>query len=179
MNLENFLLARKKILLKDWFEILIGTYPPETARLLQKETNQFANPVGHTFSQALEGIVDEFLRENREEKISPLLDRIIKIRAIQEFAPSRALAFVFLLKKLARDLLEAEIAEGRVSAGEFSDFEERVDGLALAAMDVYSKCRDTLYEVRIREIKDRTQRLLFRADILADVRPRKPEEEQQ
>jgi hypothetical protein len=179
MSLESLLLARKKIVHQSWFDILIGTYPPETVRMLKKESNQFANPVGQTFFSALGEIVDEFLKESSAEKISALLDRIIRIRAVQDYPPSMALAFVFLLKRIAREQLAAEITEGRVSAEELSEFDERVDGLALAAMDVYAKCRDTLYEVRIREIKDRTSRLLQRAEIIADLVPPKPEGEQQ
>lgn len=164
---------------QSWFDILLGTYPPETVRLLKKETNQFANPVGHTFFHALGEILDEFLRENDLEKMSALLDRIIRIRAVQEFPPSNALAFVFLLKRIAREQLATEIGEARVSPAELADFDERVDGLVLAAMDVYSKCRDTLYEVRIREIKDGTQRLLQRAQLIAEIPPSKPEDEKQ
>ncbi|MEM5786551.1 MAG: RsbRD N-terminal domain-containing protein [Syntrophobacteraceae bacterium] len=179
MNLDSLLLERKKPLLQNWFDALLGSYAPETARLLKKETNQFANPVGHTYRVALTGVLDEFLGENRLETLSPLLDRILRIRAVQEFSPSSALAFILVLKKLARDLVQAEVAQGSVGPAELFDFDERVDGLALAAMDVYSKCRNTLYEVRIREIKDRTQRLLHRAEIIGDIPPLKPEDEQQ
>lgn len=177
MSLETLLLARKKSLHQSWFDILAGTYPPETARMLKKETNQFANPVGHTFFSALGEILDEFLGGNDAEKIFPLLDRIIRIRAVQEFPPSTALSFVFLLKRIVREQLAAEIGEAKISPEELADLDERVDGLILAAMDVYSKCRDTLYEVRIREIKDRTQRLLQRAELIAELPPRKPEDE--
>ncbi|MFZ2447620.1 MAG: RsbRD N-terminal domain-containing protein [Syntrophobacteraceae bacterium] len=178
MNLEILLLQRKKTLLRLWFDLLLGTYPPEAARMLKKESSQFANPVGHTFFKAMEEILDEFLGENQADRMSPLLDRIIRIRAVQDFAPSGALAFVFLLKNVAREAIGTDIAEGRVPAEELAEFDARVDGLALAAMDVYSRCRDNLYEVRIKEIKARTQRLLVRAEILAEVPPRKPGEEQ-
>jgi len=179
MRLEELLLARKKPLHQSWFDILLGTYPPETVRQLKKETNQFANPVGHTFFNALGEILDEFLQENRLEKMSPLLDRIIRIRAVQEFNPSNALAFVFLLKRIAREQLAVEIGEAKVSPVELAEFDEKVDGLVLAAMDVYANCRDTLYEVRIREIKDRTERLLRRAELIAEVPPTKPEDKKQ
>ena len=166
-------------MLQKWFDVLVNTYPPETVRMLKKESNQFANPVGHTSLHAMGDILDEFLLENQVEKVSPLLDRIIRIRAVQDFSPSRALAFVFLLKDLARELLGAEIAGGKVSSEDLAEFDARVDGLALAAMDVYSKCRDTLYEVRIKEIKARTNRLLLRAELIAEIPERKPGDENQ
>ena len=53
MSLNELLLQRRKIVLQTWLDLLLSTYPPETVRLLKKETDQFANPVGHTFSVAL------------------------------------------------------------------------------------------------------------------------------
>lgn len=166
-------------MLERWFDLLLRGYPPETVRMLKKETNQFANPVGHTSLHAMDDILDEFLGENRIEKISPMLDRILRIRAVQDFEPSRALAFIFMLKDLARELLAAEIAGGTVSPAELTEFDSKVDGLVLAAMDVYSKCRDTLFEVRITEIKNRTNRLLLKSGMIAEIPERKPENKEQ
>ncbi len=179
MSIETLLVPRKKKFVQAWFDHLVGTYPPETARLLKKETNQFANPVGYTALQAMGEIFDEFFGQNRPEKISPLLDKILRIRAVQDFAPSGAIGFVFQLKKIARLLLQPEITGGAVSPPEISGFDEKVDGLVLAAMDVYSGCRENLYQVRVQEIKDRTSRLLHMAEIIADVRAQKPEDEHQ
>jgi hypothetical protein len=179
MTIERFLLPRKKKFVQEWFNHLVGSYPPETARLLKKETNQFANPVGYTAQQAMGEIFDEFFGQNRPEKISPLLDKILRIRAVQDFMPSGAIQFVFQLKKIARQILQAEIVEGGVTPGDMFEFDDKVDVLALAAMDVYVGCRENLYRVRVEEIKNRTSRLLHRAGIIADVRSQKPEDEQQ
>ncbi len=177
MSIEERLLEKKKIFLQEWFDLLAASYPLETVRLLKKETNQFANPVGHTFSAAMGEILDEFLGENSAEAMGPLLDRIIRIRAIQNFSPSSSLAFIFGIKTLARQLLEAELATGEVSREEISDFNEKVDGLALFAFDVYMGCRENLFEVRMTEVKNRTQRLLKRAQIIAEIPPEEPEGE--
>ena len=177
MNIEQQLLTKRKIFFSKWFDLLVNSYPAETVRLLKKESNQFANPVGHTFSAALGEILDEFLGENSAEKMSPLLDRIIRIRAVQDFSPSSSLAFIFGLKTLAREILQVELAQGRISQDEILEFDAKVDGLSLFAFDVYARCREQLFDVRIRELKDRTQRLLHRAQIIAEVRPEEPEDE--
>ncbi len=177
MRIEDRLLEKKKEFRQKWFDLLTSSYPLETVRMLKKETNQFANPVGHTFSAAMGEVLDEFLGENSAEAIGPLLDKIIRIRAIQSFSPSSSLAFIFGLKTLARQLLQAELASGEVSREEISDFEERVDGLALFAFDVYMGCRENLFEVRMTEVKNRTQRLLKRAQIIAEIPPEEPEDE--
>jgi hypothetical protein len=176
MNIEQQLLTKKKIFFSKWFDLLANSYPAETVRLLKKESNQFANPVGHTFSAALGEILDEFLGENSAEKMAPLLDRIIRIRAVQDFSPSSSLAFIFGLKMLAREVLKVELAEGHISQNEILEFDAKVDGLALFAFDVYSRCREQLFDVRIREVKDRTHRLLKRAQIIADVPPEEPQD---
>jgi hypothetical protein len=160
MEIEERLLRSKKTLLEKWFDLLAGTYPVETSRMLQKESGQFANPVGYTFKAALGEILEEFLCENRVEAMGPLLDKVLRIRAVQDFAPSGSLAFIFGLKTLARQVLESESASGDTGAGELSDFDDRVDGLALFAFDVYTRCRQNLFEARMNEVKNRTQRLL-------------------
>jgi hypothetical protein len=165
MAIEQRLLQNKKRLVRQLFDMLAGTYPLQTVRLLKKETNQFANPVGHTFLVAIDEIVDEFLGRNSVEAMGPLLDKLIRIRAIQDFSPSSSLAFIFGLKTIALEVLEEDLAAGAVSREELSDFERKVDALALSAFDVYMRCRENLFEVRINEIKNRTNRLLKRAEI--------------
>jgi hypothetical protein len=165
MDIEERLLRNKKTLAEKWFDLLAGTYPLETSRMLKKESGQFANPVGHTFKVALGEILDEFLGANREEALVPLLDKIIRIRAVQDFSPSSSLAFIFGLKTLARQVLDAESASGEVEIGELSDFDDKVDALALFAFDVYARCRENLFEARMTEVKNRTRRLLKLADV--------------
>ncbi len=160
MAIEQYLLKHKKSLAGQWFDLLTGTYPLETVRLLKKETNQFANPVGHAFLTAIDEILDEFLGQNSAEAMWPLLDKVIRIRAIQEFSPSSSLVFIFDLKMLARRVLEEELAGGLIDHEELSDFDRKVEALALLAFDVYMRCRENLFEVRMTELKNRTNRLL-------------------
>jgi hypothetical protein len=168
MAIEKYLLKRKKELARRWFDLLAAGYPLETARLLKRETNQFANPVGQTFVAAVGEILDEFLGDNNVQALAPVLDRVLRIRAIQDFSPSSSLAFIFDLKKIARREIGEEIASGLVSREELSDFDLKVDGLAMLGFDVYVRCRQDLFEVRIKELRNRTNRLLKKAGILAE-----------
>ena len=168
MGIEQRLVQNKKRLLRQWFDMLAGTYPLETVRLLKKETNQFANPVGQTFLVAIGEIIDEFFAQNSAEAMAPLLDKVIRIRAIQDFSPSSSISFIFGLKTIARVLLEEDLAAGVVSREELSDFDRKVDGLALCAFDVYMRCRENLFEVRMTEVKNRTHRLLRMAENIAE-----------
>ena len=178
MNLESILLKEKSALAQKWFQMIASTYPPETAQLLAREKSQFANPVGHTIRHGIQEVFDELLGGNDPEKIGPLLDKIIRIRAIQDFIPSQAIAFIFLLKRIAREAVQKEGQEKMVPQEEFLAFDAKVDGLALLAFDIYMQCREKLSEVRINEIKNRTHRLLQRANLLAEIPEHKPDPKQ-
>lgn len=176
MDLEKFLTQKKASILKKWFDSIIDTYPAETAKILKREKNQFANPVGHTIYHGMEALYQELIQGINPETISPFLDKIVRIRAIQDFAPSRAIAFVFTLKTVVRsEMEEVEAPEERLSADDLLSFDARIDHLALLAFDVYMQCREQLYELRVNEVKNRTHRLLQRANLIAEIPDVEPE----
>lgn len=166
MDIEDQLRKHKEKISQKWFDLLMGTYPLEGGGLFKKERDQFANPVGNTFRAAIGEIVDEFLGENRAEALSTLLDKVIRVRAVQSFSPSEALAFVFCLKTIAEQVLEEELAEGEAGMVDLRGFERKVEGLGLLAFDVYSRCRENLFEIKVEEMKRNTRRLLERAQLI-------------
>lgn len=169
MKLEKFLTQEEHAVLTRWFDLVVETYPPQTANLLKKESNQFANPVGHTLKQGMQGVYKELLEGLNPEKVSPILDKIIRIRAIQDFTPAQAVSFVFVLKRVIREELNKEIWKELIGSDELTAFESRIDEMALLAFNVYMSCREKLYEVRLNEVKNRTYRLLQRANLLAEA----------
>ena len=134
--------------------MIYESYPPETAIFLRKEKNRFDNPMGYRISEGLEGLYGALLQEMERDQILTCLDEIIRIRVLQNFAPSQALAFVFLLKNTIRQELAEEIRKENL-AEELLDMEARIDGLALLAFDVYTKRREKLQEIRTGEMKSR------------------------
>lgn len=169
MDFRTILAQKRDSITRKWFQQVVETYPPATARLLIKETNQFANPVGHTIRHGIQALFDEFLQGLDEAKLTPHLDRIIRIRAIQDFSPARAVAFVFYLKSIVREALQQDLQEGRVGDADLRALDAGVDEMALIAFNIYSQCRDRLHETRIAELKGRTFRLLQKADLLGEV----------
>ncbi|MCK8601111.1 RsbRD N-terminal domain-containing protein [Desulfoferrobacter suflitae] len=175
MDLENFLTQHQSAILKRWFNFIIDTYPPETAKLFKREKDPFANPVGSTIFQGMQGLYQELVREIDPETASPFLDKIIRIRAIQDFSPSRAIAFVFVLKDLVREQSRAaDDPEETLSQDDLTSFDGRIDRLAMLAFDIYVQCREKLYELRVNEVKNRTHRLLQRANLLAEIPDQEP-----
>jgi len=126
---------------------------------LKKEKDRFVNPVGYTISQEIGALYDELLQGINSDKLAACLDNIIRIRAVQDFSPSQTVAFIFLLKKAIREELTSEIKENRVFE-ELLEFEARIDKLVLLAFDIYMKCREKVFEIRVNEAKAERERVL-------------------
>ena len=147
-------MARKRTrIVEKWFERILESYPEDTSKFLRKEKDPFANPVRNTILQGIEGVYDEILGEgDRPETLNAFLDNVIRIRSVQDFSPSQALAFVFSLKTVIREVLGKEIRENHLY-DLLLRLESRVDALALRAFDVYMGCREEIYELRVGEVK--------------------------
>lgn len=157
--LREFLIQRKENLTARWFESIMESYPADTSEFLKREKDRFNNPVGYTINENVNLIYDELLNGADEERLSGYLGNIIRIRSVQDFSPRIAVAFVFQLKKVIRAELEKGEADGGI-VDEFSAFESKIDELALLAFQVYAKCREDLFEIRTRELRKRSDRLL-------------------
>ena len=168
MNLKNLLSKKKKPILERWFNLIIETYPPETTQFLKSQKDRFANPVGATIFQGIEGIFDQFLQESESEKISAFLDNVIRIRAVQDFTASQALVFIFHLKKVIREELRNEIREKGLS-DEMLALESAIDDLALLSFDIFMECREQVYELKANEVKNMTFSLLKKAKLIYDI----------
>jgi hypothetical protein len=168
MSLEKLLEEKKPAILERWFDFILETYPTETRRFLQKKKNRFANPVAHEISRGIEGIYKQILSGVDLDEVSPFLDKIIRIRAVQDFTPSQALAFMFGLKRVIREELAENIGESRISQ-DLWKLEEKIDAMGLLSLDIYMKCREKLYELRVNEVKNRVGRLIERANMICGI----------
>jgi polyhydroxyalkanoate synthesis regulator phasin len=164
----DLLLRKKSALLEQWFDIVLETYPYDSSGFLKNKKRQFTNPVGYTISQSLEDLLDELLHEGEMdvEKVSSLLESLIKIRAVQDVTPSRALAFIFRLKKVLRDELRSA---GAASSEDIDALESRVDAMALISFDLFMKCREKIYDLKANELRNMTFRLLQKAKLVCEI----------
>jgi len=168
MSIEKLLPDSRSAIIKKWRDLIIGSYPVDTQRFLKKEKNRFSNPVGRTIAEDVEILYAELTGGNDIDKISSSLDNIIRIRAIQDFKPSQAVGFLLGLKKLIRDELGEKGREIEIRQ-EMERLEQRIDNAALLAFDIYSKCRQKLYELRVNETKNQVARLLKRANLTVEI----------
>jgi len=173
MKLGNIIAQKKSAIIKKWFDAVAKTYAEDTTKFLKNQADPFANPVGGTLSRGLEAIMDELLQGMHRETIVSFLDPIIRVRAVQDFTPSRATAFIFSLKQVIRKTISSDLKDKEV-ADEFLALENRIDELALIAFDIYVKCREKIYELQASEMKDRTYSAFKRANLVSEIEENKP-----
>jgi len=174
MKLKDLLLERKPNILIKWFDQIIESYPADSSSFLKKQKNRFANPVGNTISEGINDLFDVLVQGSDPEKVYPFLDEIIRIKTVQDFSPSQAVSFVFLLKKVLRETFKKEIREHSISE-ELALLELRIDEMALLSFDIYMKCKERIYEIKADEVKRMTFRLIQRANLICEVQDPDPE----
>ena len=174
MNLNDLLTKKKSEVLNTWLDKLIESYSSDARRFFRKQKDPFANPVGTTLKRELENLYDFLLKEWDTNQISSIMDRIIRVRAIQDFTPSQALSFVFDLKTIIREKLKKEIISYDLQ-DEVLKIEIVIDRMALLGFDVYSNCRQRLYEIRVNEVKKQISGFMRKAGIGIDFEQPKQE----
>jgi len=169
MELSDLLAEYKITILDGWIEQVISSYPPETARLYKQNKNEFANPVGQTIVQGLTDLLDELLKEGNQptDRGRSALESIIKIRAVQDLAPSKAMAFMWDLKKIIRTAVGKKAGEPQYAAA-IAELDVRVDTIALSGVDAYVWSRERMYEIKAREAERRVHVLLRRAKLICE-----------
>jgi len=150
--LNDLLLRNEAAILKRWFDLILETYPNDTAALMRKDKNQFTNPVGSTLSRETQVLFKKLCEGGQHERCQASLDSILKIRSVQDFSPSQAVGFVFLLKKAIGETLKNEICKESVM-DEWLKFQSNIDDLALQAFDTYMECREKICEIRIEQAR--------------------------
>lgn len=151
-SLSDLLLEHKDDIVDGWLKQTLASYCTDTALFLQREDNRFANPVGNTLRIGIEKIFEALLEDSDSEKVCSQLNEIIKIRAVQDLTPSRAISFVFDLKKIIRSVLKKELRASEIRSA-LEAFETRIDQVALFAFDIFVRCREQLYALRVDEVK--------------------------
>lgn len=157
--LRDLLLEKQSAIAERWLEKIFQAYPAETRRVFEQGKDQFHNPVGHTLSRETGVILGLLLEGADTAKFLPHLDRILKIKAVQDFAPSQATSFLHCLKGVIRSELRREIRDSRLAV-ELMQFEDTIDALLMQAFDIYMNCREAICELRINEVKRRVSERL-------------------
>ena len=146
---------RDKILAR-WYDRIVDGYPAETARFLREQSDPFANPVGAALREELAPILDGILDDRDPTDVEQALDRIVRVRSLQDMSPSEAVSFVLILKSVFD-----EVADGATGDAK-RHFDSRVDGMLLTTFNVFSRCREQVYDIRVKEIRNRSLKVMER-----------------
>jgi hypothetical protein len=168
MDIKDLLSEKRPDIIRGWFDLILKTYPQETAIFLKDQKDRFANPVGQTILRGIEDLFDEIVNGPDPEKVNEYLDNIIRIRAVQDFSPSDAIGFLFLLKNVIRKELLKDIRRNDLFE-ELLLIESGIDNLAGISFDIFMKCREKLYDLKANEVRNWTCRLLKSANMVKEV----------
>ena len=166
-TLEQILEQKKAAISKQWFDLTVQTYKPDTAKFIKSKTDPFANPVGSSLFSGLKILLDQLFGAMDQKVVFKHLDPIIRIRAVQDFTPSQAIAFILFLKKILRQNLDKELRVSQI-AREFVALESKIDQLSLMAFDIYSQCREKIYRISANETRNRTFKAFERAGLISE-----------
>jgi hypothetical protein len=166
--LQELLHRQKDGILERWLDLILESFPSDSHQFFKLESNQFSNPVGHTFREETKPLLQALIDRSPIEDLQEPLHRIVRIRAVQDCPPSDGIVFVFLLKRAIRETLSAAAAE--YDERDLGWLDQEIDRLAMAAFDEYMKCRERIYEIRMRADKMRTAKLVERLTVADDNR---------
>ena len=179
IKLTGVLAKRKSPIIKRWFGHVVKSYPPDASTFLKNQKDPFANPVGRTTLQCLEGLFDQMLDGPDYEKTASILDPMIRIRAVQDFTASRAVAVIFAVKKIIREICRKELDRKKLDRNEAINdllaLESRIDEIGLIAFDLFMKCREKIYELRANEVRSRSFRAFERAGLISEASSVEPD----
>jgi hypothetical protein len=159
-TLEETMAAQRPRIIRQWLDVMLEAHAPETARFFEVERDPFANPVGAIVRGAAEALYDR-LCQPTAAAACPALERLMRLRAVEESRPSRAVGFLRELKRLLR----AELAAGRDAPAVGADrlaLEDRIDALTMEAVDLFVAAREELAALRVAESRRGTEKLLER-----------------
>lgn len=164
MSSAQSLAAKKREILKSWFDTTVDSYPADTARFLKGQKDPFANPVGQTTYRSLDALVDALTTGAGREVMAKALDPILRIRAVQTFTPSAATSFVFSLKQIVRKHLPNDAPNVNMH-----DLDRQIDEMAMVAFDIYVSCREKIYELKATESRKQFFGSLKRAGLIVET----------
>jgi hypothetical protein len=143
--------ARSQEILAAWRELVFASYPEPAAQLIRGTPDPFRNPLGYRLHEGTAAVMRALAAGAGDHgAFQAALDPLMRPQAIRGQPPSEGIGFVFLLKRAIRNVLGDS-----VDTASLENMDRRVDDLALAAFDVYSRCRDEVQEIRVRAMRRR------------------------
>jgi hypothetical protein len=150
MELIEALANKKKEILSLWIERTLDSYT--SPGFFKRSKDPFANPVGVSIANGLTALFELLMNKAEQQAFLQPLDQVVRIRAVQDFTPSQAVAPFLELKWVVKQVLSSD-KETKPLLPLLDTLDCEIDRMALAAFDIYAECRELLYRNRVRELK--------------------------
>jgi hypothetical protein len=173
--LNELINKNKEQILKSWRDRIFGGYPAEASKMLASNKDRFANPVGYSIKNGTKIIIEQLTGNMERSEIRKALDDIVRIRSVQDFTPYQATEFIFQLKRCVWNMINDSQTDD-ISLREISQLDSKIDDIALMTFEIYSECREKLFEVKANNIKMRSNRLFERTGVADSIPESKGEE---
>ena len=173
MGLRNLLENKKSSIINKWFEFVTDTYAPDAALFFKNQGDGFLNPVGGTTRDILEKLFEAILEKADADGIAVTLEPLIKIRAVQNFSPSQAVGFLFVLKTIIRKELKKELK--KINPEELVSIDARIDSLALIGFDIFMQCREKIYDLKTNTERSKIYTAFARAGLIKEIAADEPD----
>ena len=168
MDFNKILEKRRTGILNLWQDRALAVYPSDGSKFFKQKKDPFANPVGHTLKQGLNGLLDIIFKDNDISGAAPFLDQIMKVRAVQDITPSGAVGFLFELKGVIRQQLKKDLAKIDESV-DWQALDAKIDAMSMAGFDVYVDCREKINQIRVNEVRNLSYKAMKRANLVCDI----------
>ena len=158
-SMKSLIEQNKEWILKKWLNRRLALFSKQKQSLITTQMDQFQNPIRYEIFEGLKVILENF--ETKGKKFTESLDQISRVLAIQDFPPSMAMSLFYELK----EIIQERAKKTGVSLGhnEWGEFNSIVEKMTLEAFDSYIGHRETIYQLKVDESKNKAFMLLKKA----------------
>lgn len=134
-----------------WFERVLDTYHPEAKRYILSEKDRFLNPIGSTYRDAIERILDWLFKDSPILVVRPHIFEMVKIGVLNGYRPEDG-SFSAILK--------ACLSQFQDEIPEFDNICDRLTMLALEEQIAYETVRESLESLRRESLRPKVYKRL-------------------
>lgn len=160
--LKGFVEENLDTLNEKWLTAIVATYHQDSARFINGQEDRIANPMGYAIKELVSTVLNCLKSECDEQELASVIYPVVQMRAVQGFAPSEAVSFIYMLRPLVVEM-------ARKTSG-WEDIVLELDGVIFGlqsrAFDIYSQCREKLSEIKIEELKSNLYMLLRKSELV-------------
>ena len=147
MNKEAVKLIRdnRREVLERWHSHVLSFFPGKM---------QSATPIAQALDDGLGNILDSF--GTTPETLGNALAGVVRILAVQNFPPSRAMSLFFELKSILQKIAPGTSYKRQIKQKDWDEFQTGMEHLTLEAFDSYMAHREKIYQLKVEESKRQT-----------------------